>query len=152
MTYASADARQSLLDAVAAAADRIGAALAILGTAYEQLDDRTAERLEDELFRPVQHAYGTAKRTHADFAARHGLPGRTFAQQAGGLPSTGAKGLIERAVAEVDAADAALSELQDAMLPVEVGDAQLRAGLAEVRTLLDRLRARGRELVRTLGR
>ena len=38
------------------------------------------------------------------------------------------------------------------MRPVEVGDAELRAGLAEVRELLGDLRARARELTRTLGR
>jgi hypothetical protein len=38
------------------------------------------------------------------------------------------------------------------MRPVEVGDAELRAGLAEVRTLLDAMPERARELVRVLGR
>jgi hypothetical protein len=38
------------------------------------------------------------------------------------------------------------------MLPVEVGDAELRAGLGEVRTLLGDLPARAHEFVRTLGR
>jgi hypothetical protein len=38
------------------------------------------------------------------------------------------------------------------MLPVEVGDPELRAGLAEVRVLLDDLTSRSREFVRTLGR
>jgi hypothetical protein len=38
------------------------------------------------------------------------------------------------------------------MLPVEVGDPQLRAGLAAVRELIGGLRAQARELVRTLGR
>ena len=38
------------------------------------------------------------------------------------------------------------------MLPVEVGDAQVRAGLMEVRELLGGVRERARELVRTLGR
>ena len=38
------------------------------------------------------------------------------------------------------------------MLPVEVGDRELRAGIAEVRELLGGLRGRARELVRTLGR
>jgi hypothetical protein len=38
------------------------------------------------------------------------------------------------------------------MLPVEVGDAQLRAGLEEVRRSLADIRARARELTRTLGR
>ena len=38
------------------------------------------------------------------------------------------------------------------MLPVEVGDADLRAGLTDVRGLLGDVRARAREVVRTLGR
>jgi hypothetical protein len=38
------------------------------------------------------------------------------------------------------------------MLPVEVGDPELRAGLADVRELVGNLRSRARELVRTLGR
>jgi len=152
MTYASADARQSLLDALAGATDRIGGALATLGIVYEELDERTADRLEDELFRPVQHAYGRAKRTHAEFAARHALPGRAFAPVPPGARSAGVKALLDRAVGEIEAADAALGELQDTMLPVEVGDAELRAGLADVRSLLATLRSRARELVRTFGR
>jgi hypothetical protein len=38
------------------------------------------------------------------------------------------------------------------MMPVEVGDPQLRAGLAEFRELVGPLPLRGRELVRILGR
>jgi hypothetical protein len=38
------------------------------------------------------------------------------------------------------------------MLPVEVGDAELRAGLAEVRQVIDTLPSRARELTRVLGR
>jgi hypothetical protein len=38
------------------------------------------------------------------------------------------------------------------MLPVEVGDEALRAGLADTRSLLDALPARARELLRILGR
>jgi hypothetical protein len=38
------------------------------------------------------------------------------------------------------------------MLPIEVGDAELRAGLQEVRELLANLSRRSRELVRTFGR
>jgi hypothetical protein len=38
------------------------------------------------------------------------------------------------------------------MAPVEVGDAELRAGLAEVRELLGEVPPRAREFVRTLGR
>jgi len=38
------------------------------------------------------------------------------------------------------------------MLPVEFGDAELRADLQAVRELLGDLRPRAREIVRTLGR
>jgi hypothetical protein len=38
------------------------------------------------------------------------------------------------------------------MAPVEVGDAELRDGLREVRELLGRLDGRSREFIRTLGR
>ena len=38
MAYDTAEARQELLDDVAAATDRLGVALAALGEAYEQLD------------------------------------------------------------------------------------------------------------------
>jgi hypothetical protein len=152
MASSSGDARQQLLDTVAEAIDEIGVALAALGAAYEQLDERTADRLEAELFRPVQVAYGRAQRTHAGFAARHRLRGRTFEPASAGLPSQGVRGFLERAVEAVDEAEHILVTLQDSMLPVELGDPELRAGLAEVRELAGDLRARARELVRTLGR
>ncbi len=152
MTYVAAEARQELLEAIGAAVDEIGVALAALGEAHEQLDEATADRLEAELFRPTQLAYGRAQRTCAGFAARHGLAGRAFAPAAPGAPSAGVKGFLEQAVTAVSAADARLAALQDSMLPVEVGDAELRAGLAEVRTLVGTLRSRARELVRSFGR
>ena len=152
MAYTTVEARQELLDTVAEAIDDLGIALASLGAAYEQLDEPTADRLEDELFGPVQVAYGRAKRTHAAFAGRHELTTRTFEAPSPGLPSTGAKGFIDAAVDAAGAADSLLAALQDSMLPVEVGDAELRAGLTEVRELLGGLRGRARELERTLGR
>jgi hypothetical protein len=152
MAYVTAEARQELLDVIATAIDAIGSALASLGEAYEQLDDHSADRLETELFRPIQTAYGRAQRTHAGFAERHGLPGRTFEPAAPGIPSQGVKGFLDSAVEAVGRADAALSTLQDSMLPVEVGDPELRAGLAEVRGLLDTLAGRTRQFVRVLGR
>src|SRR5438093_4307577 len=91
MTYTTAEGRAQVLDALAAAADDLGLALACLGEAYEQLDEHSADRLEELLFRPVQMAYGRAKRTHAEFAARHGLPGRAFEQRPPGVISQGAK-------------------------------------------------------------
>jgi hypothetical protein len=152
VSYIAGEARQELLDTLAAAIDEIAAALAALGGAYEQLSTAPADRLEEELFRPVQTAYGRAKRTHTGFAQRQGLPERTFTPANEGLPSTGVRGFIDSAVASASEADAELAELQDSMMPVEVGDAELRAGLAEVRELLGDVPARAREFVRTLGR
>ncbi len=152
MTYVTAQARQELLDAVAESADAIGRALADVGEAYEQLDDYNADRLEEQLFRSLQAAYGAAKRTHAAFAARSGLPGGVFAQAPAGAPSHGVKGFLESAMAAVEEADRALVLLQDSMMPVEVGDAELRAGLAEVRRQLADLPARTRDFLRSLGR
>lgn len=152
MAYATAEARQDLLEAVAEATDHLAGALAALGAAYEQLDDQTGDRLEAELFRPVQLAYGRAKRTYAGFAERHGLPGRDFEAGRAGLPSQGVKGFLERALGDVGEAELSLTSLQDTMLPVEVGDRELRAGLAEVRELIDPLPERARHFVSLLGR
>jgi hypothetical protein len=152
MSYAAAEARQDMLNTIAEATDEIGGAIAALGAAYEQLDEQSADRLEEELFRPVQGAYGRAQRTHAGFAERHGLPGRTFDPVAAGLPSQGVKGFLENAIEAVTEADAILTELQDSMMPVEVGDPELRAGLAEVRETLGALPERARGFVSRFGR
>ena len=152
MAYTSAEGRQELLDALAAAFEHIGFAVADLGAAYEQLDERNADRLETELFAPLQRAYGRAKSTHAKFAAGHGLAGRTFEAPSPGIPSTGVHAFIDGAVRSVAEADSALAELQDSSLPTEVGDMAVRAGLAEVRELLGGVRPKARELERTLGR
>jgi hypothetical protein len=152
MTYTTVEGRQQILDALAAAADEIAMALALLSEAYEHLDERTAERLEEHLFQPIQAAYGRAKREHAGFAQRHELEGRAFVTPSPVAPSSGTKGLIDAAVNAASGADGMLGELQDSMLPIEVGDGELRAGLSEVRELLAGARARARELVRVLGR
>lgn len=152
VTYTAAEGRQQILDALALAAEEIALALAELSEAYEHLDDRTAERLEEGVFGPVQTAYGRAKRTYGEFARRSGLPARELAMGAQVAPSTAAKQLIERALEALVRADLRLGELQDSMLPVEVGDAELRSGLAEVRELAERVRPQARDLMRTLGR
>jgi hypothetical protein len=153
MAYVTTEARKELLDRVADATNRAGAALALLGQAYEQLDEDTADQLEQILFRPAQVAYGRARRTHTEFARRYRLPTRTFAPRAPmGSPSSTGHETLDRAVEAIEAADREIAELQDSLLPVEVGDPELRAGLAEVRTLLDRLPNKARELGRTIGR
>jgi hypothetical protein len=152
MAYTTADARRQLLDELADATDEISSALASLGEAYELVDEQTADRLERDLFRPVQVAYGRAQRTHKEFADRHDLPHRVFVPATPGAPSHGVKGFLDSAVEEVSRADTTLATLQDSMLPVEVGDPELRAGLEEVRRLIGEVRGRSHELVRTLGR
>jgi hypothetical protein len=152
VSYIAGEARQELLDTLGEAIDEIADSLAALGAAYEQLGTVPADKLEEQLFRPVQAAYGRAKRTHAGFAQRQGLPGGTFMPANPGLPSTGIRGFIDSAVDSAAEADSILSELQDSMMPVEVGDPELRAGLSEVRELLGDVRVRAREFVRTLGR
>jgi hypothetical protein len=152
MTYATAEARQQLLDDLAIAIDELGTALAVLGAAYELLDENSADRLEEELFRGVQTAYGRAQRTHSGFAQRYSLPTRTFTQPSPGLPSQGARAFLERAGEAIDEADNALVELQDSMLPVEVGDRELREDLAGVRAAVETLQGRAAQFVRTFGR
>jgi hypothetical protein len=68
------------------------------------------------------------------------------------VPSTGVKGFVAAAVDAVAQADSDLAELHDSMMPVEVGDAELRAGLADVRELLADIRRRAVGLLRTFGR
>ena len=152
MTYVTREARQGLLDTIAEAVEELAAGLAALGAAYEALDDATADRVEDELFRPVQTAYGRARQTYAAFAERHRLDARTFAPATPRPPSLGIRGQLDAAVAAVDEADLILSELQDSMLPVEVGDPEVRSGLADVRETIGVVRGRAREVVRVLGR
>jgi hypothetical protein len=152
MAYSAADARREMLAEIAAATEQLGVAVAALGEAYEGLDEHNADRLEEELFRPVQTAYGRAQRTHAGFAERHGLPGRAFTAAVPGHPSQGVSGFLDAAVSAVLAADGRLAELQDSMRPVEVGDDELRAGLSEVRRLVGDVPARTRRLASTLGR
>jgi hypothetical protein len=146
------DARRELLEEIASAIERLAGALADLGTAYEQLDEQTADRLEDALFRPAQIAYGRAQRTYTGFAQRHRLPAREFAPAVPGTLSHRPGELVERAVEQIAEADEILAELQDSMRPVDVGDAELRAGLADVRERLGTLPDAARELTRRLGR
>jgi hypothetical protein len=151
MSYSTADAREQVLDELGDAAEHLGRAVARLGEAYEEMDEHSADQLEQELFRPLQGAYGTARRTHAEFSARYGLDRPALGDSSPGLPA-GPREEIERAAEEIRIADETISKLQDSMLPVEVGDRELRAGLSRTRELIAPLPARARELVRTLGR
>jgi hypothetical protein len=152
MPYATSDARQQLLDTLAEATDALGFALACLAEAYDKLDAHNGDRLETELFHPVQVAYGRAKAAHAEFAGRHGMTGRAFEQPSAGVSARGAAGFVDQAVQAVSEADRSLAELQDSMLPVEAGDPELRSGIAAVRERVRGLPGSAREFLRTLGR
>lgn len=147
-----ADARQDLLDALAEGIEEMAKALATFGEAYELLDENSQDRLEDELFGPVQKAYGRAQRTYNAFAERRGLPTRTFAEVSPGTHARSPREYLERGVEAVDEAEERLIELQDSMMPVTYGDPELRAGLADVRALVNSARERSGDFLRTLGR
>ena len=152
MAYSASEARTQLLDDIADATDQLALAVAALTEAYEELDEQTADQLEEELFRPAQHAYGRLRRTYAEFADRYRLPTRSFESSSGGVHSGDPRVYVERAVEAIERADLGLSELQDSMMPVEVGDRELREGLSAVREAIDELPARARRLMRSQGR
>jgi hypothetical protein len=147
-----ADARQDLLDALAEGIAELALALAAFGEAYELLDENSQDRLEEELFGPVQKAYGRAQRTYTSFAERKQLPSRTFAEVSPGLHARDPRTYLDRAIEAVDEAEERLIELQDSMMPVTYGDPELRAGLADVRELVASARERSGDFMRTLGR
>jgi hypothetical protein len=152
VAYTEAQARRQLLDDLAVAIDKLALALALLGLAYEQLDEHSSEQLEESLFRPVQLVYGRLQRTHGAFADRSGIERRVFSAASPGAPSQAPGQLLETAADLIGQNDDAIGALQDSMLPVEVGDVELRRGLADARLMLDGLPNKAHELVRVIGR
>jgi hypothetical protein len=152
MARTTLEAREQILDDLAAAIDQLALAVACLGEAFELVAVDTADDLEAELFRPVQKAFGRAKRTHAQFAERCELPKHQFEPPSAGRTSQGPKAFVQRAVAASADAEGGIAELQDSMLPIEAGDAELRAGLGEVRELLAGVPTSARRFLSTLGR
>jgi hypothetical protein len=92
------------------------------------------------------------KRTRTGFARRVARDTDEPEVKPVGPPSQGAKGFIQAATASATQADLILSELQDSMMPVEGGDAELRASLSEIRELLSPIRVSAATFLRTLGR
>jgi hypothetical protein len=152
MSYTNQEGRDRILRDLSQAADQVELALSYLTDAYELVDEGVGDRLEEQLFSPVQAAYGRARRTHIEFGKRYGLDqDRGHGSTPGSRPHS-ARGLIEGAVDAIEQADHWIGELQDSMLPVEVGDEELRAGLSDTRALIAPVPLQARELVRTLGR
>jgi hypothetical protein len=152
MSYTTAEGRERILDDLAQATAQIELALSYLSDAYELVDENVGDRLEEQLFAPVQAAVARGKRTHTEFARRVGMTASPSGAPTGGHRPHGARDLIEAAADAVEQADHWIAELQDSMLPVEVGDPELRAGLSDARSLLSPVPGAARELVRTLGR
>jgi hypothetical protein len=152
MAYTSESARRQLLDQLDQAVDQLAVALALLGEAYEAVDERTAATLEEQLFRPVQAAYASARRTRSGFAARHGLDAAGSPSAATAAHSADPRVHLERAIEAIERTDHVIAEMQDSMLPVEVGDRELRDGLTDVRELIASAPASGRRLLRLIGR
>jgi len=152
VAFTTAEARDRIIGDLEAAEEELGLAVASLGEAFELLPEGSADRLEGELFRPVQKAYAQTKRTRVGFAQRVSRDTDEPETRPLGPPSQGAKGFVEQAVASSAQADLILSELQDSMMPVEGGDAELRAALSEIRELLGPVRTSARAFLGTLGR
>ncbi len=143
---------RQILDQLGAAIDQLEFAVSALGAAYELLTSAPADRLDSQLFRPIQRALGAAKRTESGFAAQAGLPTRREGLGSPGLPSQGVKSFIETASAAASEADRRIAQLQDSMLPIEFGDPELRAGLGSIRETASIVPAAARSYLRTLGR
>lgn len=152
MSYTSESARMQLLDELGQAVEALSVAIEALGEAYEAADDRTAEELESRLFRPVQAAYARAQRTRASFAERHQLTAGATSPARSAAPSADPRTHLDRAIQAIERTDLVIAEMQDSMLPVEVGDRELRDGLTEVRELIAAAPGQARQLVRLIGR
>jgi hypothetical protein len=152
MAYTSESARRQLLDQLGQAIEYLSVAVEALGEAYEAADERTGSVLEERLFRPVQGAYGRAQRTRSGFAERQHLTAEPPATHSAPPPSADPRVHLQRAIDAIEQADHVIAEMQDSMLPVEVGDRELRDGLTEVRELIASAPREGRQLVRLVGR
>ena len=151
MSYTNESGRRQIVEDAIVAADDLADALAALGEVYDLLEEHFADQMEESLFKPTQAAVGQLKRTLTEFTGRYGLPAPDLPAAAVPAPSD-PHATLERVADLVQAADDTLAELQDTLLPVEVGDAELRAGLSRTRTLIGRVPASAEGLIRMLGR
>jgi hypothetical protein len=151
VSYTTESGRQQIIDDAAAAVYSLASAVAAIGELYDQLDEPTADRMELVVFKPLQGGYGLLRRTLTEFADRYGLATPQFDEPPVTTPSS-AHTALERVSEWVEEADGLVSELQDSLLPVEVGDQQLRAGLSGARTQLATVPAACGDLLRRLGR
>ena len=152
MPISTREARERIVGDLGSAAEQLALGVACLGEAYEQLSVMAADRMETELYGPMQRAYGRTKRTRSQFADRVAIGVEQPPEPEPGRASQGARAFVERAAGAATQADGLIADLQDTGYAIDVGDAELRAGLAEIRDLLGPVPAAARAFLRTLGR
>src|SRR3954451_14369050 len=99
MAQTMVEARQQILDDLAGALDQLGLAVASLSEAFQQLAVDSADKLEADLYRPVQRAYGRGERNRTQRAERVALQGDPFEPPSAGPSSQGVKELVQRMAA-----------------------------------------------------
>ena len=142
MAFTTREAHEQIVAELGWAVGQIALASETLSDAYERLDVTTADRLEDELYRPLQRSFGRAKRTLVQFAGKVGIEPSEGEPDETNLGRLTVKQTIERAVALAADGGQRIAELQDSDMAIAAGDAELRAGLAETRRLLGELSSR----------
>ena len=152
MAYTNAQAREQLLAELAAAADEVGLALACLGEATSSSTRPPPSASRTSCSARSRRPTGRRSAPTPNSPAGTGLPEHEFEAARPQVREHDASAIMERAAAAVSRADLALATLQDSMLPVDVGDPPLRAGLEQVRMALADTSRRTREITRTLGR
>ena len=152
MAYDSGQARVELLDEVGDATDDLGRGAGRSGRGLRGAR-RLQRRAPGGAALPARPDGLRARAAHPQRVRRAATACPTApSRPRPRAPSQGVKGFIDAAVSAVVRADARLAQLQDSMRPVEVGDAELRAGLSEVRRLVADVPRRASEFVRGLGR
>ena len=123
MSYTTADGRRQVLDALAAAADQLGNAVAYLGGPTNSSTTMPPSAWRSSC--SARCSSRTAGRGACTASSRSATtsPARSFEAQQPHMRANDARGLIDSAVEAVARADGGLGGLQDSMLPIEVGDA-----------------------------
>lgn len=153
VTYDPAEARRALVDDLLGAAQDVAEAIAYASAAYDLLDDTSGDRLEEQVFAPLQKALGALRRAAEGFATRHGIAAPAAAPPPPEPhPSQGVAALLDGCGAAARRADDHLGTLQDSLLLIDLGDAELRTGVADVRRRLGGVPAALRTFTRMLGR
>ena len=153
MTYTSDEGRRELLGATAEAADTIGVALAALGAAYELVDDDTARSAGVGAVRAGAGGVRAGEAGHARVRGAARAAASAFAVADAGRAFGAARAATSSRRSRRSSTPTTSSpSCRTRCCPVEVGDPELRAALADVRTRLGEVPVRAAELLRTLGR